>query len=133
MLNRNNLIVLLLIALWVGTWAVKTDRIDLPWVTTDQAAVSVVAFVMDNDAPDIRFESEVDMAIAELRVDLPSVVKIDETPESVTAIQQGAAIVDAARAAGIPAIVTLDESDGVILAVPMAKTAAEMVGQVRGK
>lgn len=133
MLNRNNMIVLLLILLWTGTWAVKTDRIDLPWPSTSPAAVSVVAFVMDNDAPDVRFEDEVDMAIAELRVDFPSVVKIDETPESVTAIQQGPVLVAAAKGVGVPAIVLLGENDNVILAVAAKPRAAEMVGQVRGK
>lgn len=136
MLSRNNLIVVLLIALWVGGWAVKTERVQLPglpWVTNNPSTVSVVAFVVDNDAPDFRFESEVDLAILELRKEYPAVVKIDETPESVTALKQGPVIIDAANSAGIPAIVMLDGSDKVILSVPMAKTATEMVGQVRGK
>lgn len=49
MLNRNNAIVVLLIALWVGTWAVRTDRIELPdWLPTTQQ-VDRVTYVYEKD------------------------------------------------------------------------------------
>lgn len=47
MLNRNNLVVLLLIALWLGTWAVKTGRINLPSV--EPAVVDRVTYVYEKD------------------------------------------------------------------------------------
>ena len=45
MLNRNNAIVLLLMALWVGTWAVQTDRVQLPWVESSVGTGPVTSIV----------------------------------------------------------------------------------------
>lgn len=125
MLNRNNVIVALLIVLWVGTWAVQTDRVQLPWTVTQE--VAVVAFVLDNDAPDIDLDVEVTKAVEILRERYDVVLKLDDTPESVQSIQQGQVIVSEADKYGGKSIVLLSPDDSVIRSVELPSKAEEMV------
>lgn len=125
MLNRNNVIVALLIVLWVGTWAVQTDRVQLPWTVTQE--VAVVAFVLDNDAPDIDLDVEVTKAVEILRERYDVVLKLDDTPESVQSIQQGPVIVSEADKYGGKSIVLLSPDDSVIRSVELPSKAEEMV------
>lgn len=125
MLNRNNVIVALLIVLWVGTWAVQTDRVQLPWTVTQE--VAVVAFVLDNDAPDIDLDVEVTKAVEILRERYDVVLKLDDTPESVQSIQQGPVIVSEADKYGGKSIVLLSPDDSVIRSVELPGKAEEMV------
>lgn len=125
MLNRNNVIVALLIVLWVGTWAVQTDRVQLPWTVTQE--VAVVAFMLDNEAPDIDLDVEVTKAVEILRERYDVVLKLDDTPESVQSIQQGPVIVSEADKYGGKSIVLLSPDDSVIRSVELPSKAEEMV------
>jgi hypothetical protein len=131
-LNRNNLIVLLLILLWTGTWAVQTDRIDMPWPSVGPESVSIVAFVLENDAPDIDLDVEVTKATEILRQKYDVVVKIDDTPESIGSIEQGPAIVDESKKYGGKAIVLIGDTGAVLRSVAMPAKSEEMVGWVNG-
>lgn len=132
MINRNNAIVLLLILLWTGTWAVKTDRIDLPWPSVGPESVAVVAFVLDNEAPDIDLDVEVTKATEILRQKYDVVVRIDETPESIGSIEQGPVIVDESKKYGGKAIVLVGDAGAVLRSVAMPSKSEEMVGWVDG-
>lgn len=126
MLNRNNTIVLLLIALWVGTWAVHTDRVQLPWVSTSEQ-VAIVAFVLDNDAPDIDLDVQVTKATEILRQKYDVVIRIDDTPESIGSIEQGPVIVDESKKYGGKSIVLVGDSGSVLRSVAMPAKSEEMV------
>ena len=104
------------------------EVVKLPKPVAPISQASVVAFVFDNDAPDIRLQSQMQLAIRELRKSFDSVVQIDDSPQSVGSIKQGPVIVAEANRVGLPAIVIVDSSDPprVIQATKMPKTGAEI-------
>jgi len=107
------------------------EVVKLPDVPPTVSDIGVVAFVFDNDSPDIRWQGEMQIAIRELRKTIDSVVQIDESPQSVGSIKQGKTIIEAANKISIPAIVILNSQDKVVKSVAMPKTSAEMIKAVK--
>ena len=103
MLNRNNAIVLLLIALWVGTWAVKTDRIDLPWVESNTATEATIVWSLSAPPVPTHLQAELrDMGSETLTVGMLEESAEATDPEENAAMQ---AVINAGRAEGLPAFV----------------------------
>lgn len=106
MFNRNNAIVLLLIAMLVGTWAVKTDRIELPnWLPSTQG-VDRVTYVYEKDEGAV--PRPVSYSLAELNK-IGGIIATELEVDQETGIggipTQDKIAVDAAKAAGLPALV----------------------------
>jgi len=123
--NRNNLIVVLLLAVWLQHFGVFDKLIDR--VSPVPAKVAIVAFVLDNDAPDIDLDVEVTKAVEMLRDTHDVVIKIDETPESIASIEQGPAIAAAAEQVGGEAIVLVGDDGQVIRSTKIPPKSDEMV------
>lgn len=120
------------VVLWIWIAVIFFGGFNLPGIPVAKE-IALVALVMDNDAPDLIWKSEMEMAAEELRKEYPAVAVLDESPESVGSVKQGAAIEAEANKLGVPAVVLIGGNDEVIAAVAMAKKASEIVEQVHAQ
>ena len=103
MLTRNNAIVLLLMALWVGTWAVQTDRVQLPWVESNTATEATIVWSLSGPPVPTHLQAELrDMGSETLTVGMLEESAEATDPEENAAMQ---AVIKAGRDAGLPAFV----------------------------
>ena len=125
MLNRNNAIVLLLIVLWVGTWAVKTDRIDLPWPTITQG-IDRVTYVYEKDEGAV--PRPISYSLAELNK-LGGIIATELEVDPETGLggipTQDKIAVDAAKTAGLPALV-VQQGEKVVNVAKSPQTVADV-------